>query len=176
MKADLTPEIEKLIEERVKAKEKEMIKGFDDFMFNKLGKIIRAMKERFGEEAYGVIVETNREEVKQQWRKKAEDHGDSSIESLIKLLWEPLNEHNGFGYTMEKTDEGVQMTCTRCPGAEIAQRLGCGKELYHEFCKNDWSIVEGFNPNIGFTMTKTLMQGDDCCNHFYYYKDGTGES
>jgi predicted ArsR family transcriptional regulator len=109
----------------------------------------------------------------QEWKKKAEEHGDNSIEALVKVLWEPLS-NRGYEYTMEKTDAGVQMTCTKCPGADIGLRLGVGEQLYYMFCKNDWSIVEGFNPDIGFTMTKTLMQGDDCCNHFYYYKDKGG--
>jgi len=170
MSIDLTPELEKLVEERIKEKEIEMGKQFNMFMFSKVGHMMKVMKERFGEEVYEVIVKANSEGVKREWRKKAGEHGDNSIESLIKLLWEPLLQE-GFEYTMEKTDAGVQMKCTKCPIAEIALHNGVGEQLYYEFCKNDWSIVEGFNPNIGFTMTKTLMQGDDCCNHFYYYQD-----
>ena len=167
MSVELTPEIEKVVEERVKEKEKEMGERFDNFFFTKIGNIIKAMKERFGEEAYEVIRGMNTERIKEEWRKKAEEHGDNSIESLIKLLWEPLPEH-GFVYTMEKTDAGVQMKCTKCPMADIALRLGVGEYMHYEIC-NDWAITEGFNPDIGFKMTKTLIQGDDCCDHFYYY-------
>lgn len=39
------------------------------------------------------------------------------------------------------------------------------------FCAGDPYIVEGFNPKMGFKRTKTLTLGDDCCDHFYYYKD-----
>ena len=170
MSNELTPKLEKMIEERVKEKEKEMYKRFDEHMFARVGYILKAMKERFGEEAYDVIVNANNERIKENWKKKAEEHGDNSIESLIKLLWEPLPQHS-FEYTMEKTNAGYQMKCTKCPNADTALRLGVGEQMYHSICKGDWSIVEGFNPNIGFTMTKTLMQGDDCCNHFYFYKD-----
>ena len=169
MKIELTPEQEKLVEERIKEKEKEMQERFGEFIYTKVGNILKVMKERFGEEVYDIIVKENSERVKQGWRKKAEEHGDNSIESLIKILWEPLQSE--FEWTMEKTDAGVQMKCTKCPTAERALRLGVEEQFYYEICKNDWSVVEGFNPNIGFTMTKTLMQGDDYCNHFYYYKD-----
>jgi len=170
MSAELTPELEKMVEERVKEKEKETQERFEEVLLTQIGYMLKLMKDRFGEEAYDVIVEANRERVKEAWRIKAEEHGDNSIESLIKLLWEPLPKEE-FNYTMEKTDTGVQMICTKCPGAEKALRLGVGEQNYYLFCKNDWFIAEGFNPNIGFTMTKTLMRGDDCCNHFYYYKD-----
>jgi len=169
MSSELTPELEKLVEERVKEKEKEIQERFDEFRFTGVGDILNLMKERFGEEAYDVIVKASGVRVKQGWKKKAEEHGDNSIESLIKLLWETLPPE--FEWTMEKTDAGVQMKCTKCPTAERALRLGVGEQFYYVICKNDWAVAEGFNPNIGFTMTKTLMQGDDCCNHFYYYKD-----
>jgi len=173
MSTELTPELEKIVEERVKEKENEIYEHFNDFMFSKEGNIIKAMKERFGEEAYDVIMEINNARVKKAWRKKAEEHGDNSIESLIKLLWETLPQN--FEYTMEKTDAGVQFKCTKCPTADRALRLGVGEYMYYVICKNDWAVAEGFNPNIGFTMTKTLMQGDDCCNHFYYYKDNSNQ-
>ena len=170
MSIEFTPELEKLIEERVKEKEKEMYEQFGEHMCASVGNVIKAMKERFGEEVYDVLVKLNSKGIKEEWKKKAEEHGDNSIESLIMLLWEPLSEH-GFDYTVEKTEAGVQIKCTKCPNVDVALRHGVGEQMYYDICKGDWSIVEGFNPNIGFTMTKTLMQGDDCCNHFYYYKD-----
>jgi len=36
-------------------------------------------------------------------------------------------------------------------------------------------FCEGLNPAIEFTRTKTLMQGDDCCDHAYALRaPGTG--
>ena len=166
MSTELTPELEKRLQEQ----EKKMREEFNDMMFSRTSHLLKIMKERFGEEAYDVIWEANSERVKEAWRKKAEEYGDNSIESLIKLLWEPLQQH-GFEYTMEKTDSRVQFKCTKCPTADRALRLGVGEQVYYFMCINDFAVAEGFNPNIGFTMTKTLMQGDDCCNHFYYYKD-----
>jgi predicted ArsR family transcriptional regulator len=169
MATELAPELEKIIEEQVKEKEKEVYERVVGDMYAEIGRILKVMKGRFGEEAYDALVKANGEHIRQHWREKAENHGDNSIESLIKLLWETLPPK--FEWTMEKTDAGVQMKCTKCPIAERALGLGVGEQYYYQSCKGDWSIVEGFNPNIGFTMTKTLMQGDDCCNHFYYYKN-----
>jgi hypothetical protein len=38
------------------------------------------------------------------------------------------------------------------------------------FCNEDAFIVEGYNPAIKFHRTKTLMEGDDCCDHRYTMK------
>ena len=139
-----------------------------------MARVLKIMKEHYGEEAYQVYVKANMSRILQQWRKIAEEAGDNSIESLIMLLWEPLAA-KGYEYTMEKTELGFQMRCTKCPAVEPAMRHGIGEQMYYMCCANDQYIAEGFNPNIGFTMTKTLMQGDDCCNHFYYYKDRNEE-
>ena len=137
-----------------------------------MARVLKIMVAHYGEEAYQVYVKANSNRVIQQWRNKADEVGDNSIESLIKHLWEPLQE-NGYEYTMTKTEAGFQMRCTKCPAVAAARRHGITEQMYYMCCENDQFIAEGFNPNIGFKMTKTLMQGDDCCDHFYYYKDKT---
>jgi predicted ArsR family transcriptional regulator len=170
MSIELTPEQEESVQERIKEREKQVQEQWLDICETELAKVLRIMRERFGQEACEALVKANSEGVMQEWRKKAEDNGDNSIKSLIKLLWEPLTSH-GFEYTMEETESRYQFNVTKCPGADIALRLGIGEQMYYFRCANDPFIAEGFNSNIGFTMTKTLMQGHDCCNHFYYYKN-----
>ena len=171
MSTELTPEQEAQVQERLQEQAKKMREEFDDMSVSQASQLLKAMKERFGEEAYDVVWEANRKRVKEHWSKMAEEHGDNSIELLIKHIWEPLQNNPDFEFTMERTEAGVQFICTKCPIADRALRLGVGEQVYYFVCKNDFAAAEGVNPNIGFTMTKTLMQGDDCCNHFYYYKD-----
>jgi len=35
------------------------------------------------------------------------------------------------------------------------------------YCAYDYGFCSGLNPHIVFSRTKTLMSGDDCCNHNY---------
>jgi len=35
-------------------------------------------------------------------------------------------------------------------------------------CEADGPIAAAFNPRIRFQRTKTLMEGNDCCDHVYY--------
>ena len=140
---------------------------FIEYCENEKAWLLKTMKERFGDEANQVFLKTSRERVCKEWSKIAENAGDNSIESLIKQLWETRQGE----YTLEETDVGFQVTCTKCIGADIARRLGIADESYTFSCAADPFIVEGFNPNIGFKRTKTLMQSHDCCDHFYYYID-----
>ncbi len=135
-----------------------------------MARLIRAFKERFGDEAYQVAAQLNGNKAFSEWRELARKSENNSIESLISLLWEPLKSQ-GFEYEFEKTNDGFQMKCTRCGFYELAKYCGITDEAFYMVCEADPYIVEGFNPNIGFKRTKTLMQGHDCCDHFYYYKN-----
>ena len=43
--------------------------------------------------------------------------------------------------------------------------------MYLYMCLSDYSIIEGYNPDIGFKRSKTIMQGDDYCDHCYFWKE-----
>ena len=131
--------------------------------------VLKIMKEHFGEEVYQVLMEANRKRLCAIWRKKAEEAGDNSIETLLKT-WEPLRVQ-GWEYAMDETETGFQMNCIKCPTYDFAKHHGITEQMFYMVCENDLFVAEGFNTNIGFRRTKTLMQGHDCCNHFYYYKD-----
>ena len=132
--------------------------------------MLKIMKDRFGDEVYDVFVKEEGENARSLWKSIGEKANDNSIESLIQHLWEPLREKGDFEYTVEKTESGVQIKCTKCHPYDLAKQHGITEQVYYMGCEMDPFIVEGFNPNIGFKRTKTLMQGDDCCDHFYYYK------
>jgi predicted ArsR family transcriptional regulator len=104
-----------------------------------------------------------------EWSQLAEKEGSNTIDDLVHLLWEPMQEM-GVAYTVEKTDEGVQMHVTQCPFADFARETDNAKWAYRLYCASDPHIVTGFNPQIGFRRTKTLVEGDDCCDHFYSMK------
>jgi len=162
---DFTPEQEKIVQARVQ----QVIDHFEQ----KLAWQLKIMHEHFGEEAYRVCVDAQGKGIRANWRKIAEDTGDDSIEALIKRQWEPLRT-KGYEYTAEETADGIQFICTKCPAYDVAKRLGITEEAFFMWCENDIAVAEGFNPNIGFKRTKTLMQGHDCCNHFYFYKTKIG--
>ncbi len=132
--------------------------------------ILNELRSQYGEGVIDSVYKVQRDFNIWQWNNIANSVGSNSTEDLIKVLWEPMKE-DGLEYTEEKTDNGVQMHCTKCPIYDTLKEVGLTEWGYHLICNNDEYIVEGFNSEIGFKRTKTLMEGHDCCNHFYYIKD-----
>lgn len=132
--------------------------------------LLNALRERYGEEIIELVEKTECEKAQSEWKNIAQQFEDHSIDALLKLFWEPLKA-KGFEYTSEKKEDGIQMWCTKCPVYDLAKELNATDWMYHHTCCADPFIAEGFNPKIGFKRTKTLMQGDEYCDHFYYRKE-----
>lgn len=132
--------------------------------------LLNGIKARLGDPVVDAVNATVAEGVTAEWQGIAARESGNTIEDLIRLLWEPLRTQ-GFEFTYEQTDEGFQMHCTACPHAALAQELDAADWMFALTCACDEHIVAGFNPAMGFRRTKTLIEGDDCCDHFYYYKD-----
>jgi hypothetical protein len=56
---------------------------------------------------------------------------------------------------------------TRCMWAEIFHELG-EPELGLVICATDEPAVKAYNAGLGFARTKTLMDGDQLCDHIFY--------
>ncbi len=59
---------------------------------------------------------------------------------------------------------------TRCRFAEMYHRLGLADLGPILSCGRDAAMIEGFNPEIAFTRTQTIMEGSTHCD-FRYAKD-----
>jgi predicted ArsR family transcriptional regulator len=129
--------------------------------------LLNALKDKLGPEVATVIEQANSTAVCQRFLTGA--NGERTIEALIDFLWKPLRP-KGYEFTIDPSDEGVQMTCTACPWATLYKNLGGAEWGFHLYCIVDEDLVEAFNPQIGFKRTKTLMEGYDSCDHFYYLK------
>lgn len=129
--------------------------------------LLRALEARFGFEVADVVAEARGELVEATWADIAARAGGSAIEDLVRLLWEENAEL--FDFTIERRENGdVQLHVTRCFFQELAASLEATDWGYLLFCADDPHIVAGFNPELGFRRTRTLMEGDDHCDHCYF--------
>lgn len=71
---------------------------------------------------------------------------------------------------VEQTPDRYAFNVTRCGYADMYRALGLGKLGTTLSCNRDATLVEGFNPNIEFTRTKTIMSGSDHCDFVYTLK------
>jgi hypothetical protein len=94
----------------------------------------------------------------------AKQHGISTAADIVRDMWEGWEEGE---FTIERSEDGIKIRCTKCPHADTYLSIG-QKEYGLLFkCSEDPPIVLGVSPNIRFSRTKSLMNGDDCCNHHY---------
>lgn len=74
---------------------------------------------------------------------------------------------------VEQTDGVFAFNVTRCKYAEMYRGLGI-PELGALFsCNRDGTMVEGFNPDISFERTQTIMGGASHCDFRYSLPSGT---
>ena len=154
-------------DERLQEKIAEMgMHMYQDYLIKTID-LLNRMKATFGPDVAKVVDQMVADRTLKQWSEIAQSETSHTIEDLVRLLWEPLRTR-GFEYTIEKKEAGVQIYCTKCAFVDMAKEIGGTEWMYHLNCGTDPHIVAGFNPQIGFQRTKTLMQGDDCCDHFYH--------
>jgi hypothetical protein len=71
---------------------------------------------------------------------------------------------------VEDTPQAVEVKVTECLWAKTFREMGAAEMGYRLICYRDYGDCLGFNPRITLTRTKTLMQGDDCCNHRFLWE------
>jgi len=63
--------------------------------------------------------------------------------------------------------KAFEFNVTRCQFAEMYQRLGLADLGPILSCGRDGKMIDGFNPDIEFTRTQTIMQGASFCDFRY---------
>ena len=68
---------------------------------------------------------------------------------------------------IEDTPRAFEVKISECLWAKTYREANAGDLGYIFFCYADFASTKGFNPKMRMIRTKTLMQGDDCCNNRY---------
>lgn len=68
---------------------------------------------------------------------------------------------------LEDTPTAVEARITECLWAKTFRDAAAADIGYACLCHTEFAVVPVFNPKMKFNFTKTLMQGDDCCNPRY---------
>ena len=133
--------------------------------------LLNELSDKYGDMAGQTVEKLLEINIINDWKKvgEKEAHNETVVEDFIRVLWEPLNEI-GFEYTY-KTQKGKTLFCVKkCPNYELAKKTGMYKWMYHLVCSTDYFSSKGFSDRLGFSRTKTLVTGDDCCDHCYFVK------
>jgi len=99
-------------------------------------------------------------------RLQSADLDRRDLDTVMEILWDQMVDGTEFEVE-ERTDRVLRLRVTKCLFAEEMRRLGAADIGDAFYCAYDLGFCEGLNPAIRFTRTKTLMNGDACCDHTY---------
>ena len=134
--------------------------------------ILKKLKEQYGEKAIE-IASRARLAVHKKWMKDLSTQKAGRPSEIFK--------HSAFSVTsaekdlleyeiLEDSDERFSVIVTKCKYADFYTAQGEVEIGYAIHCALDFGETEAFSSDIVLKRTKTLMQGDDCCDHCYERK------
>jgi L-2-amino-thiazoline-4-carboxylic acid hydrolase len=157
-----SPEIEKAVKETQSKETKARAR--------QLARYLKPLVAKYGPGVIDELKANTIEGAKSRFEKMTIAQRD--LGAVKELLWDKLDPEKYKIEKLEDTPESLKYRVLTCPWAE-AYREVKGAEIGSALsCAWDYGFCQGLNPAIKFTRTKTLMQGDDCCNHCYELKKG----
>lgn len=104
---------------------------------------------------------------RQQGAERAAAVGDDSLVSFSQSAGDWRKGNALEIEILEQNAERYDFNVTRCRYAEMYQALGMADLGAVLSCNRDYSLVEGFNPEIELVREQTIMQGAPCCTFRY---------
>jgi hypothetical protein len=93
---------------------------------------------------------------------------DNSFQSFVSVFRPPNYKNTLTHEIVQDTEKVFELKVTECLWAAVFREAGLGGELgYATICNMDYHWPNAFNPDFKMERSKTLMQGDDHCNHKY---------
>jgi predicted ArsR family transcriptional regulator len=126
--------------------------------------LLERLAERFGPEVYDTAREVIVDVARQQGAALAERAGDDSLPAFAAALGAWSADGALETEVRELTTEVFAFDVTRCRYAEMYRALGMEELGATLSCNRDGSLMQGFNPEIEFTRTQTIMSGADHCD------------
>jgi hypothetical protein len=133
-----------------------------------LAPVVDALGQAFGREAVVAIVRDVIAGIaREQGRALADSQGSRSLEAFAGTLGPWTKDDALRLHVIGQTDERFAFDVTRCRYAEMYRALGIPELGEVLSCQRDGALIEGFNPEVAFTRTQTIMQGAACCDFRY---------
>ena len=133
-----------------------------------LGPFVEALAQEFDRErVVAILSETIINVARQQGAERAAAVGDDSLVAFAQSTGDWRKGNALEIEVLEQSAERYDFNVTRCRYAEMYQALGLADLGAVLSCNRDYSLVEGFNPEIELVRTQTIMKGAPCCTFRY---------
>lgn len=135
-----------------------------------VGPIFRAFAKEIGDaRARAILLTVIRDLAEQSGVQAVRDAGGSELTELGTVV---ASWNRGGALELEilrQDEENLEFNVTRCQFAEMYRRLGMADLGPILSCSRDAAMIEGFNAEIEFERTQTLMEGGTHCDFRYRY-------
>jgi hypothetical protein len=133
--------------------------------------LLERLAAEFGDGVYDVAGNVIVDVAHQHGEALAQQLGDDSLPAFARGLADFSADGALESEVVDLTDTTFGFNVTRCRYAEMYRALGIPELGATMSCNRDGSLVEGFNPNIEFTRTQTIMSGADHCDFRFTVRD-----
>ena len=130
--------------------------------------LFRRLAAELGHRVLEIVDETTIEQTQELLQRAELPKRD--LATIMEILWDQMGDTAEFTVE-EKSPNLLRLRVTRCLFADEMRKLHAADIGLAFYCAYDYGFCQGLNPAIKFTRTKTLMQGDDCCDHTYELRD-----
>jgi hypothetical protein len=137
-----------------------------------IGPLIQALGEEFGGER---VLEITRQVILRIAREQGEGlaarMGGCTLAHFAAALGDWKKDDAMQIEVLEQNEERFSFNVTRCRYAEMYQALGMPELGAILSCGRDFSLIEGFNPDVSLTRTQTFMEGAPFCDFRFTLKE-----
>ena len=140
--------------------------------------IIRALENAFGKDSVHKVIKEWAEYTfgeKQKHKMERTENPISTFEDF-KTQWKEATETDYWTHVVtvsfpEDSDQKLECRYTECLWAKTMKDLNAEDIGYIICCHPDFAITKATHPKLRLERTKTLMQGDDYCNHTFFWDE-----
>ncbi len=133
------------------------------------GRHVQKLKDKFGAGVLEVVKNTTIENAKRDTEKMALPKEKRNLQA-VRDFYATFGDDVIFTWAEDRPDK-LRANVTRCRWAEELKKAGISGDVgFALVCSYDYGYCAGLNPDMKFTRTKTIMQGDDHCDHTYELK------
>jgi hypothetical protein len=131
--------------------------------------LVKALQTELGEERANALVRkalggVYRRFGEEFWRSKNE----KNLGKVMASAFASFAKGDALDYSVRaQSQDTYEIDVTRCRYAELYKELGVPELGFLLVCSADFTMAEGFDPDIELTRTQTIMQGASHCDFRY---------
>jgi hypothetical protein len=144
-----------------------------DFAYANLVPVLQGLARELGEERFLEVLRR----ISHEAARKAGEETARRLPSDDLTAFKTAGEPGPFGRhvlpleMVEDTPEAFEVKVSECLWAKTFREMGAAEIGSALICHRDFGDCQEFNAKIRMSRSKTLMEGDDSCNHRFVWED-----